>query len=333
MTLVNYLKKMITSDTISLLHQISSGSSIEINEEQAIKLRFLSILLGNDELHRKLNELFPTNCSEKNINTNLKNIEFLYMFSHVNETIDFSIVISFIASHFYMIDIKEFLKQSRQIQYMIISHDELQIESEDILFDIISQIIENKKDTDEISDILFLEEIEFVCLSETKFREFISVFDFNDMSGQLWQNLCQCFFPHQMKKCQRNSKYYHKKRERSMQNLIVCGCDKHNQLGVKPNNIIENFDPFISPPVKFSLDLSSLLSYSSFGNHSVLVTSDGSLKGIGSNLNGKISATLQKKEAEDFTDFCITDDSRNHLAAVSAVCYQYGTLYMFSKKQ
>ena len=247
------------------------------------------------------------------------------MFSHVNETIDFSTVISFIASHFYMVDIEEFLKQSREIQYMIISHDELQIESEDSLFDIISQIIERGKNDDKIEDILFLEQIEFIGLSEEKFREFISVFDFNDMSGQLWQNLCQCFFPHQMKKCQRNSKYYHKKRERSMQNLIVCGCDKHNQLGVKPNNIIDNYDPFVSPPVKFSFDLSSLLSYSSYGYHSVLVTSDGSLKGIGDNLNGQISATLQEKAVDDFTDFCITDGSGRQLAAVSAVCYQFGT--------
>ena len=37
------------------------------------------------------------------------------------------------------------------------------------LFDIILQIIENKKDTDEVSDILFLEEIEFVCLREINF--------------------------------------------------------------------------------------------------------------------------------------------------------------------
>ena len=65
---------------------------------------------------------------------------------------------------------------------MIISHSKLQIESKYSLFDIISQIIDKKK---------------------VKFREFISTFDFKDMSGQLWQNLCQCFFPHLTKKCQR----------------------------------------------------------------------------------------------------------------------------------
>ena len=61
-----------------------------------------------------------------------------------------------------------------------------------------------KKNDCEISDILFLEEIEFVCLSETKFLDFVSSFDFNDMSGQLWQNLCQYSFHIQSKSVNEN---------------------------------------------------------------------------------------------------------------------------------
>lgn len=160
-------KSLITSDTISHLQQISSGSSIEINYDESIKLRLLSIHLGNDELHQKLNELFPTNYSEENINIYMKNIECLYRFSQIEETIDFSTAHSFIVSHFYMVDKEEFLKLSREIQYMIISHDVG-------LYDIISQIIENKKDDDKIEDVLFLEQIEFIGLSEVKFRDFIS---------------------------------------------------------------------------------------------------------------------------------------------------------------
>ena len=85
-------KSLITPDTISHLQQISSGSSIEIDESEAIKLRLLSIFLGNDELHQKLNELFPTNYSEENVNTYMKNIECLYQFSEFNETIDFQLL-------------------------------------------------------------------------------------------------------------------------------------------------------------------------------------------------------------------------------------------------
>ena len=168
-----YSKSLITSDIISLLYQISRGSTNEINEEQSIKLLLLSILLGNNELHQKLNELFQTNYNEENVNAYMKNIECLYRFSQVNETIDFSTVISFIASHIFMVDFEEFLKSSREIQYKITSHSELPIESEDRLFDHMSRLMEmGTNDTAEISDILFLEQIEFVCLSETKFIYF-----------------------------------------------------------------------------------------------------------------------------------------------------------------
>ena len=328
-------KLLITPDTISHLQQISSGSSIEITSEEAIKLSLLSIILGNNELHQKLNELFPTKYSEENVNSYMKNIECLYEFSCFNETYDFSKVFSFIASHFYMVDKEEFLKASREIQYMIISHSDLQIESEESLFDIISQIIEMKKDDDKISDALFLEQIEFVCLSETKFLEFVSKFDFNEMNGQLWQNLCQCFFPHRVKKSQRKRMRHQqqKKRECITKSIIVGGNNNCYALGENSNNNGKNSFAIISPPVKSSIDPSSLLSYSIYDNHSVLVMRDGSLKGIGSNRDGPIGPFLNKYVASQFTDFWIKDSSGQQLAAVSAVCYKHGTLYMLSKNK
>ena len=83
--------------------------------------------------------------------------------------------------------------------------------------------------------------------------------------------------------------------------------------------------------MKLSIDLFSPLSYSSYSNHTVLVMNDGSLKGIGYNIDGRISGTLQKTVIKNFTDFCIKDSNGHQLAAVSAVCCLYGTLYMFSK--
>ena len=83
--------------------------------------------------------------------------------------------------------------------------------------------------------------------------------------------------------------------------------------------------------MKLSFDHFSLLSYSAYGEHSVLVMNDGSLKGVGNNDNGQISATLQKTVIDQFTYFSIKDSSSSQLAAVSAVCFNYGTLYMFSK--
>lgn len=127
------------------------------------------------------------------------------------------------------------------------------------------------------------------------------------MSGQLWQNLCQCFFPHRSKKCQRKLKFHHNKRECSLQSIIVGGYDNCFEIVEKPNNENEDGDPIIHPPVKLSFDPSSLLSYSAYSFHSILVTSDSSLEGVGYNEDGSISATLQKAFIDDFTYFSIKE--------------------------
>ena len=136
-------KSLLTPDTISL-QLISSGSFIELDELQAIKLRILSAILGNEELYTKLNELFPSNYSEDKVNIYMKKIENFYDFSTIEIENDISNTVSFIASHFYAVDCEEFYKLPTGFQYMIISHKELQIESEDSLFDIVSQIIKKR---------------------------------------------------------------------------------------------------------------------------------------------------------------------------------------------
>lgn len=137
---------------------------------------------------------------------------------------------------------------------------------------------------------------------------------------------------HQVKnsKKQRNTELNQKKRECGVESIIVGGDDEYNILGEKHNNKTKSGHLIISPPVKLSLDTSLLLSCSAYGKHAVLVTSNGSLKGVWRNYDGRVSSALKKTIIEDFTDFCIKDD-RGQLAAVSAVCYWYGALYMFSK--
>ena len=63
----NY-KELFTEDIISILKNISIGVSAEMSEEQSSKLRIISIIFGNDELYGKINELFPKEIEEKNIN-------------------------------------------------------------------------------------------------------------------------------------------------------------------------------------------------------------------------------------------------------------------------
>lgn len=210
-----FSKSILTSDTISFLQQISSGYAIELNEEQAFKMRFLSIVLGNEELFLKLNELFPPDFSKENVNTYLKYIQSCYNLSILSHDFNFSSLISFISSHFYTLDQGEFLKLPRRLQYLVISHPQLQIKSEDSLFDIILQIIETPNKEEDIDDILLFEQIEFTGLSEVKLRTFLSFFDINEMNASLWGKLSQCFFLHSdNKKSQRIVKKHSIKTEK-----------------------------------------------------------------------------------------------------------------------
>ena len=309
-----------TPEVVSHLQQISSGHSIFINEEEAIKLRFISILLGNEELEDKLNEHFPPKYSESNVNSYLKNIECCIHFSSMKPEFDHKSLISFVSSHFDQLKREDFLKVPRRIQYEIISQENLRIESEDSLFDIVTEIIELGQEKEEISDVMFLEHIEFTELSEDRLFRFVEIFEWNEMSGLLWNKLSKCLL-----------NQTERKRKTTTTTIIVGGDDEYNQLGEKPNNKNEDGTPVISPPLNLSLDSSSLLSYSVYCDHSVLVTRGGSLLGIGDNSDGRISSSLTKTEISQFTEFSIKDDSGRQLAPISAVCSQCGTLYMFSK--
>ena len=201
-----FIKDILTEETISLLHEISNGSTIEINSSQSFQLRFLSILLGNEELFDKINELFLPDFSEANLDTYIEYIECCYNFSKLWPDFDFSGLLDYLSSNFYQIDEEKFLKLPRSIQYSIISNPKLQITTEDSFLDMINQIIEKEETTSEIDNFTFLEQIEFTGLSEEKLREFLSNFDFNLITSSLWKKLYQCFFIHFDQKIERISK-------------------------------------------------------------------------------------------------------------------------------
>lgn len=53
-----------------------------------------------------------------------------------------------------------------------------------------------KKNDEKIESILFLEQVEFTGLTEEKLREFLRIFDFNEITHSLWTKLYECFFIH-----------------------------------------------------------------------------------------------------------------------------------------
>lgn len=193
---VHFIEEILTTDNISLLHQISYGNSIEIDDKQAFSMRFISIILSNEELFSKINENYPPDFNEANIDVYLEYIQSCYHFPRFSSDFDFSSILDNLSKNFYLINPDKFLKLSRKMQYTIISSPNLQIKNEDSILDIIHQIINRNDKDDEIDDTLFLEHIEYTGLSEKKLHEFISYFDFNQITSSLWLIFFQCFFKH-----------------------------------------------------------------------------------------------------------------------------------------
>lgn len=199
-------EEIFSDDIISLLQQLSRGYSISINIEQSIKLRFISIILQNDELYEKINESFPTEINESNIDLYLHNLKLLYDCSKISKDFSFSDIIDFVASRFYSIDQKELKKLPKSILYSIISSDHLTLESEDSLLDFIHQIFDNH-DGENLKITEFYEKVEFCELTQNKFNEFLNSFDINQMTNELWRKFKEIISPYN-KGNDQNRRYY-----------------------------------------------------------------------------------------------------------------------------
>lgn len=186
---------ILTSDFVSQLQNISRGYSIEISKEQSFDMQLISILLGNKELFSTLNELYPFDLDESNIDLYVQRLQVFHNFIGCSKYFEYTNIIDFIAQHFYLVDKNELLKNSKTIIYSIISNPKLILDNEDSLFDLINQMYENDDNSDsEISITRFYEEIQFSELSEAKFEEFLSYFKLEEMSNPLWIKLCECFY-------------------------------------------------------------------------------------------------------------------------------------------
>lgn len=231
----------------------------------------------------------------------------------------------YVARNFYLLDKEDFLKLKRRIQYLIISNPNLQVENEDFLLDIVLNIINSNCDDEEIDDISFLEQIEFIGLSEKMFYNFIRRFDINMASNQLWRKLSLCFFTN-----------FDKKSKRSMNNrapyMIVGGFNGYKNLLEKSNYNVDG-DLTIYPPLEFQFDSSSIKSYSVYRGHSVVIGKDNSMKAIGKNNDHRISSSLPCKNINKFTEFSIKGQFDESLKPISAVCCGGGTLYMLEDSE
>lgn len=112
--------------------------------------------------------------------------------------------------------------------------------------------------------------------------------------------------------------------------MKVAGFNKYFQFGKISNDKNTYELPIISPPLYSNIDVVSLLSYSTFGNHSVWIKKDGKAYAQGDNNDGRISPLIPKKILKKETEVFIQKESGSQYQFISAVCGIYYTLYLVS---
>ncbi|KAK8839726.1 hypothetical protein M9Y10_031431 [Tritrichomonas musculus] len=158
-------------------------------------MRLASILLCNDELYSKIDELYPVDDSADEAIKRLEELKICEIMKKIaNEIIiDTENIISMIARNFYLIDKSKIKTISKPLFHSIISNDHLRIETEDWLFDVITDYFEGEDNEEEsdFSDITsFIEEVRLRKLSDSKFKEMLQRIEAGKITGNLWRNIC-----------------------------------------------------------------------------------------------------------------------------------------------
>lgn len=205
---INKIK--ISNEALSKLKLLSSGYSIDIKEEDSFQLKILSILFENDELFSKITELFPSKINEANVTQYISFLSFLYELNPTIDKFDLNYIIDFISSHFYSIDKSELKKLPVNILLLIISNDNLKLESEDSLFNFIKQLFEESSNFESIQ---LYEQIEFTQLSKNKFKEFINILNPSEITNNLWRKISDCFYVNKTHSFGKLSRYRYKTKQ------------------------------------------------------------------------------------------------------------------------
>lgn len=182
----------------TLIVNISSGQSIEMNKEQLQDMRNISIFLGNEELFNKINEIFPLDTNDDNIGELLEIVEHQEKTKNGTNiynqiTIEIESIYDILSANFHKLDKKKLNSLSKRILIKIISSDHLQIENSDSLFDIIEELFDNEEGEEEKFEsptkIDFYEKVDLKSLSEEKFAKFLRNINPSEISGNLWKNM------------------------------------------------------------------------------------------------------------------------------------------------
>lgn len=112
--------------------------------------------------------------------------------------------------------------------------------------------------------------------------------------------------------------------------MYVCGANNCNQLDKNSNE--ENLiGPIINPHIKFHIDPSSMLSFSTYYEHTVWITHDGKAYAIGDNF-GEICGSLPQERFLEAREVILKDEKGKPFKFISVVCGLDYTLYLVSSQ-
>ena len=109
--------------------------------------------------------------------------------------------------------------------------------------------------------------------------------------------------------------------------MKASGYNHYNSPLVQTNCTKESM-PLVCPPLDLSLDPSTLLSFSSYGEHAVWVTKDYKAYAIGSNRGSRISTYLANEVFMEPVEVILPDSKGFPMQILSAACGFFYTLYM-----
>lgn len=188
--------EIFTPDMLNIFVQLSKGESADIDSSMSHKLRLLAVLLENQEISDKMNQLYPIKESETDVETCIRNLQYFDCYKTLNSfnnSFNNQFYVDFISSHFYSIEKPLLLSLSKTVIYSILSSSQLKLLNEDSLLDFINQLFsieQNKNDDgDGLNKTAFYELVDFSELSDQKFKEFIDAFNPSELSVALWQKL------------------------------------------------------------------------------------------------------------------------------------------------
>lgn len=205
-------KPIFSSEIINIFVRSLIGYEVEIDASQSHKLRVLSILLDNEEMFVKMNQLFPITKDLSNIDTCLDYLKNFGSLKNIGLSFNLELasIIDFISSNFYQIEQEKLLNLSKSTILSIISNNHLLLNDEDSLFDFIEKLFPNnyENDSDEFNKTHFYEQINFSELSEDKYKDFFDNFNYNDMTGTIWLKISQSIFDIKRRPIRANSRRY-----------------------------------------------------------------------------------------------------------------------------